>query len=69
MYDHEYVHVHKHRNSKIVLGHTKKFDEAGVAVGFIVLLFERSFVELLQAERADEVLRVKLLVHRRDAAT
>ena len=47
----------------------EEFDEAGVAVGFIVLLLERSFVELLQAERADEVLRVKLLVHRRDAAT
>ena len=40
-----------------------------MTVGFIVLFLERSFVELLQAERADEVLRVKLLVHRRDAAT
>lgn len=46
----------------------KQFDEATLAVGFVVLLFERAFVELFQAEGADEVLRVELLGHGRDAA-
>ena len=40
-----------------------------MTVGFIVALLERAFVELLEAEGADEVLGVKLLVHCRDAAT
>ena len=58
------------QQSKYTATLCEELDEAGVAVGYIVLLFERSFVPLLlQAERADEVLRVKLLVHRRDAAT
>lgn len=39
-----------------------------MAVGLIVLLLERSFVELLQAEGADEVLGVELLAHGGDAA-
>lgn len=39
-----------------------------MTVRLFVLLFERSFVELLQAEGAREVLRVKLLGHGGDAA-
>lgn len=39
-----------------------------MAVRFVVLLFEGAFVELLQAEGADKVLRVELLGHGGDAA-
>lgn len=39
-----------------------------MTVRLFVLLFERSFVELLQAEGAHKVLRVKLLGHGGDAA-
>lgn len=47
---------------------TEELDEAAVAVGFVVLFFEGAFVELLQAEGADKVLRVELLGHGGDAA-
>lgn len=47
---------------------TEELDEAAVAVRLLVLLFERSFVELLQAEGAHKVLGVKLLGHGGDAA-
>ena len=47
---------------------TEQLDEAAVAVGFVILLFEGAFVELFQAEGADKVLRVELLGHGRDAA-
>lgn len=47
---------------------TEELDEAAVAVGLFVLLFECPFVELLQAEGAHKVLRVKLLGHGGDAA-
>lgn len=47
---------------------TEELDEAAVAVGLFVLLFERPFVELLQAEGAHKVLRVELLGHGGDAA-
>lgn len=40
-----------------------------MTVGFVILFFKRSFVELLEAEGADEVLWVELLVHGRDAPT
>ena len=45
----------------------KELHVAAVAVGFSPLLLESSLVELLQAERAHEVLLVKLLPHRADA--
>lgn len=38
-----------------------------MAVRLIVLLLERALVQLLQAERADEVLRMELAEHGRDA--
>lgn len=47
----------------------EQLDEAAVAVGLVVLFFEGAFVELLQAEGADKVLRVELLGHGRDAAS
>lgn len=47
---------------------TEELDEAALAVRLVVLLLEGAFVELLQAEGADEVLRVKLLGHGGDAA-
>jgi hypothetical protein len=43
--------------------------EAAVAVGLVVLLLERALVKLLQAEGADEVLRVEFPEHGRYAAT
>lgn len=39
-----------------------------LAVGLVVLLFERALVELALAVRADEMLRMILAVHGRDAA-
>lgn len=39
-----------------------------MAVGLVVLLFESSFVKLLQAERADKVFRMELAKHGCDAA-
>lgn len=38
-----------------------------MAVRLVVLLLERALVQLLQAERAHEVLRVELAEHGRDA--
>ena len=46
----------------------EELDEAGVAVGLLVLLLEGALVELFEAEGADEVLGVELLVHGGDAA-
>lgn len=43
--------------------------EAPVAVGLVVLLLEGALVELLEAERADKVLRVELPEHGGDATT
>lgn len=40
-----------------------------MAVRFVVLFFEGSFVELFQAESTHKVLRVELLGHGRDAAS
>lgn len=47
----------------------EELDEAALAVGFVVLLFEGSLIQLLQAEGTDEMLGVKLLAHGCDAAT
>ena len=47
---------------------TKQLHEAGMTVWPVILFFERALVQLLQAEGTDEVLRVELLAHRRDAA-
>lgn len=49
-------------------GLAEEFDEAAVAVRLVVLLFEGALVELLEAEGAHKVLRVKLLAHGGDAA-
>ena len=46
----------------------EEFDEARMTVRLLVLLLKRSFIELLQAERADEVFRVELFVHGGDTA-
>jgi len=43
--------------------------EAAVAVGLVVLLFERALVQLLQAERTYEVLGMEFAEHRRYATT
>lgn len=47
---------------------TEELEEAAVAVGFVLLLLEGPFVELLQAEGAHKVLGVELPGHGRDAA-
>ena len=59
------IHLEHFRGAR---GSSKQLDEARVAVGFFVLLFERSFVQLLQAEGAHEMLGVELTVHGRDTA-
>ena len=46
----------------------EELEEAVLAVRLVVLLLERALVELLEAEGADEVLRVELLGHGGDAA-
>lgn len=48
---------------------TEQFDEAAVAVRFVVLFFKGSFVELLQTEGTHKVLGVKLFGHGCDAAS
>lgn len=40
-----------------------------MAVGFIVLFFERALVQLFHAVRTDKVLRVELLLHGSDASS
>lgn len=47
---------------------TKQFDEAGVAVGFVLLLLEASLAQRLQAEVTHEVVGVELGAHGGDAA-
>ena len=46
----------------------EQLDEARMTVRLLILLLERAFIELLQTEGADEVLRVELFVHGGDAA-
>lgn len=46
----------------------KEFDEAGVAVGFVLLLLEAAFAQGLQAEVTHEVVRVEFGAHGSDAA-
>lgn len=47
---------------------TKEFDEAGVAVGLVLLLLEAAFAQGLQAEVTHEVVGVELGAHGGDAA-
>lgn len=47
---------------------TKEFDEAGVAVGLVLLLLEAAFAQGLQAEVTHEVVGVELGPHGGDAA-
>ena len=46
---------------------TIEFVEAFVAIRFVVLFLESSLVELLETEGTEEMLRVELPEHRRDA--
>lgn len=46
----------------------EEFDVTALTVRFVVLLFERAFVQLFKAKGADKMLRVKLLAHGCDAA-
>lgn len=46
----------------------EQFDEAGVAVRFVLLLLEAAFAQRLQAEVTHEVMRVELGSHGGDAA-
>ena len=46
---------------------SEEFLEAWMTVGFLPLLLECALVELLEAERADEVLWMEFLVHGGDA--
>lgn len=48
---------------------TEELEEAVLAVGLVVLLFEGSFVELLEAEGTDKVFWVEFLAHGSDAAS
>lgn len=48
---------------------TEELEEAVLAVGLVVLLFEGSFVELLEAEGTDKVFWVEFLAHSSDAAS
>lgn len=50
------------------LSSAKEFDEAGVAVWFVVLLFEAPFAEGFQAEVAHQMLWMKLGTHCSDTA-
>ena len=43
--------------------------EAAVAIRLVAVFFERALLQLLQAIRAHEVLRVKFAEHGRDAPT
>lgn len=47
---------------------TKELDEAGVAVGFVLLLLEAAFAQRLQAEVTHEVMWVEFGPHCGDAA-
>lgn len=48
---------------------TEELEKAVLAVRLVVLFFEGSFVELLEAEGTDKVFRVKFLAHSSDAAS
>lgn len=48
---------------------TEEFEKAVLTVGLVVLFFEGSFVELLEAEGTDKVFGVKFLAHGSDAAS
>lgn len=42
---------------------SEQFDETAVTVGLIILLFKCAFVQLLQTEGTDKMLRVELAMH------
>lgn len=48
---------------------TEELEKAVLAVRLVILFFEGSFVELLEAEGTDKVFRVKFLAHSGDAAS
>lgn len=48
---------------------TEEFEKAVLTVGLVVLFFEGSFVELLEAEGTDKVFGMKFLAHSSDAAS
>lgn len=48
---------------------TEELEKAVLTVGLVVLFFEGSFVELLEAEGTDKVFGVKFLAHSSDAAS
>lgn len=48
---------------------TEELEKAVLAVGLVILFFEGSFVELLEAEGTDKVFGVKFLAHSSDAAS
>lgn len=48
---------------------TEELEKAVLAVGLVVLFFEGSFVELLEAEGTDKVFGVKFLAHSSNAAS
>ena len=50
-------------------GLAEELDEAGVAVGLVLLLLEAALAERLEAEVADQVVGVELGAHGGDAAT
>ena len=59
-------------NSKILMWKSffflsKQFDKTWMAVRFVVLFLEGTFVELLETERTHKVLRVKFTMHGSDA--
>jgi hypothetical protein len=55
----------KHSEARLA----EEFVKARMTVGLVVLFLECAFVQLLEAEGADEVLRMKLPEHGRDAPT
>lgn len=64
-----YAHTHTHRRIYTQThGLTEEFNKAALAVRLFILLLERAFVQLLEAESAHKVFWVKLLAHSRDAA-
>ena len=64
---HKRVHTHTNRLGEASFL-AEELDEAALAVGLVILLFEGALVELLEAEGKDKVLRVELLGHCCDAA-
>lgn len=62
------IHTHTHLQYTQTHSLAEEFNKAALAVGLVILLLERAFVQLLEAESAHKVFWVKLLAHSRDAA-